>query len=384
MPPFADRTADVRLTALRRLSARCAEIGGVNLSQGVCDLPTPEALKRAAKRAIDDDRSIYTNVAGTIELRQAVAAKLARFNGLTVDPRRELAITVGSAGGFACAVMATLNPGDQVVTFSPYYSYYVDALKLLDVSVRYVHTHPPDWQYDEAELAAAFSSRTRMVLINTPANPTGRVFSRAELERIGALARQHDAWIVTDEIYEYLTYDAPHVSCASLPGAAERTITLGGASKTFAVTGWRVGYIAGPAEVIERVRVINDLLYICAPSPLQWGALAGFELDDNYFARLRSDYRAKRDLLAETLTAIGFEPYLPQGAFYMMADFGTGRYPDALTAAETILETVGVATVPGAPFYAEPAAGQTQLRFCFAKRTDQLEDACRRLRRLTQ
>jgi len=384
MPPFATRTGDVKLTALRRLSARCAEIGGVNLSQGVCDLPTPDALRVAAKAAIDNDQSIYTNVAGTTDLRNAIAEKLARFNKFTVDPERELAVTVGSAGAFACVAMATLNPGDEVITFSPFYSYYVDALRLMDVSVRFVNTYPPDWRYDEGELAAAFGPRTRMVLVNTPSNPSGKVFARSELERIIALAKAHDVWIVTDEVYEYMTYDIEHVSAATLADAADRTITLGGASKTFAITGWRIGFVAAPADLIDRIKVINDLFYICAPAPLQHGVAAGFRMADDYFGALRTEYRTKRDMLAETLRSIGFEPYLPQGAFYMMANFGGGRYADAMSAAETILENVGVAAVPGAAFYADPAEGETQLRFCFAKRTADLEEACRRLSRLAR
>lgn len=384
MPSFAKRTGNIQLTALRRLSARCAEIGGVNLSQGVCDLPTPEVLRAAAKTAIDNDHSIYTHVAGITDLRNAIAEKLARFNRFTVDPQRELAVSVGSAGAFACAAMATLNPGDEVITFSPFYSYYVDALKLMDVSVRFVHTHPPDWRYDDNELTAAFGPRTRMILVNTPSNPSGKVFSRVELERIAALAKAHDVWITTDEVYEYMTYDTEHISAATLADAVGRTITLGGASKTFAITGWRIGFVAAPADLIERIKVIGDLFYICAPAPLQHGVAAGFRLGDDYFDGLRIDYRAKRDMLAETLKSIGFQPYLPQGAFYMMADFGDGKYPDSMTAAETILERVGVAAVPGAPFYPNSREGETQLRFCFAKRTADLEEACRRLSRLSR
>lgn len=370
------------MTALRRLSARCAEIGGINLSQGVCDLPAPAELKEAAKRAIDDDHAMYTNLAGIAELRAAIAEKLGRFNGLAVDPQTEIAVTVGSAGAFAAVVAALLNPGDEVVVFSPFYNYYIDTLKLFGAGVRFVHTHPPGWAFSAEELAAAFNPRTRMVIVNTPANPTGKVFSRAELVQIAALARAHDAWIVTDEIYEYITFDLPHLSIATLPDAAGRTITLSGPSKTYAVTGWRVGYAAGPAEVIEKVLVVGDLFFICAPAPLQHGVLAGLRLPDAYYTALRADYRGKRDLLADTLRAIGFEPYVPQGAFYMMADFGPGRYGSALAAAEAILESVGVASVPGAPFYADPAEGETQLRFCFAKRQADLEEACRRLRKL--
>ncbi|MCB9851215.1 MAG: pyridoxal phosphate-dependent aminotransferase [Phycisphaerales bacterium] len=381
-PPLADRVRNIRQTALRRLSARCQEIGGINLSQGVCDLPAPPEVKRAAQQAIDDDYAIYTHLAGIAPLREAIAAKMQAFNGITCDPQREIAVTVGSAGAFACIALALLNPGDEIITFSPYYTYYIDALKLLDVRVRFVNTHPPDWHYASDELAAAFTDRTRMVLINTPVNPTGKVFTRAELTEIAGLARDRGCWILTDEIYEYITFDVPHVSIGSLPEAAGRTITLSGPSKTYAVTGWRVGYAVGPAEVIEKALVASDLLTICAPAPLQHGVLAGMKLPDSYYDGIRTDYQAKRDLLADTLTGIGFEVYQPKGSFYLMADFGAGRFPNAMAAAESILEQVGVATVPGAPFYANPAEGESQLRFCFAKSMADLEEACKRLKKL--
>ncbi|HNO78616.1 MAG TPA: pyridoxal phosphate-dependent aminotransferase [Phycisphaerae bacterium] len=376
---LADRVGNVHQTALRRISARCAEIGGVNLSQGVCDVDPPPEILTAVKTAIDDGRAAYSNLSGIVELREAIARKLQSFNGISADPMREIAVTVGAAGAFACVAMATLNPGDEVVVFSPFYSYYTDTLALLDVKVRFVATHPPDWSYDAADLRDAFGPKTKMVVINTPSNPTGKVFSRDELAEIAALAKAHDALIVSDEIYEYITFDAEHVSVATLPDADNRTITLSGASKAYAVTGWRVGYAVGPADIVEKMLVVNDLFYICAPTPLQYGVLAGMELPDRYYAELRSDYRAKRDLLADTLRTIGFTPFMPQGAFYMMADFGAGRFPNSMAAAEEILESVGVASVPGAPFHAIPAEGETQLRFCFAKRWDDLKEACRRL-----
>lgn len=379
---LADRVADVRQTALRRISARCAELGGINLSQGICDLPAPPEVKEAAKRAIDADHATYTNLAGLIELRRTIANKLCTFNGIEVDPQTQIAVTVGSAGAFACVINALLNPGDEVVCFSPFYNYYTDAFKLLGAIARFVHTHPPDWRFDERALEAAFNDRTRMVVVNTPSNPTGKVFSRDELSQIATLATKHNAWIVTDEIYEYITYDLPHVSVGALPEAAGRTITLSGPSKTYAVTGWRIGYAAGPADVIDKVLVVNDLYYICAPSPMQYGVLAGMSMPSSYYDTMRADYRAKRDMLADTLRGIGFEPFVPQGAFYMMADFGAGRFANAIAATETILESVGVATVPGAPFYANAGEGETQLRFCFAKRQADLEEACRRLAKL--
>ncbi len=379
---LANRVGNVHQTALRRISARCAEIGGVNLSQGVCDVDPPPQVLDAVKKAIDEGRAAYSNLAGIVELREAIARKLQSFNGINADPQKEIAVTVGAAGAFACAAMATLNPGDEVVVFSPFYSYYTDTLALLDVKVRFVPTHPPDWKYDPSTLREAFGDNTKMVVINTPSNPTGKVFAQEELQEIAALAKEHDALIVSDEIYEYITFDTSHISAATLPDADNRTITLSGASKTYAVTGWRVGYATGPADIVEKMLVVNDLYYICAPTPLQYGLLAGLELPDCYYDEMRDEYRNKRDLLADTLTRIGFTPYMPQGAFYMMADFEMGRYPNSMHAAEEILETVGVATVPGAPFHANPDDGDTQLRFCFAKRWDDLKKACERLSKL--
>jgi aminotransferase len=380
--PVAARVRDFRQSDIRRYSAVCAAMQGINLSQGVCDQPAPAEIKEAAKSAIDADQATYTNLCGIIELRQAIADKLRRFNGIHADPETEIVVTVGSAGAFACAALSTLDPGDECVVFSPFYGYHVKLLETIGARVRFVDIAPPDWRYDVADLEAALTPRTRMILVNTPANPTGKVFSEAELTEIVRLAGERNLWIVTDEIYEYITYDVPHISPGRLPGAAGRTITISGASKTYAVTGWRIGYAAGPAEVIEKMAVINDLFYICAPAPLQHGVSAGLALPDEYYRRMGEDYRVKRDLLADTLREIGFEPFVPAGSYYIMADFGD-RFPDATRAAETILEQLGIATVPGTAFYRNAADGRTQLRFCFAKQMPDLEEACRRLRTLT-
>ena len=379
---IADRAQGLRQSDIRRFSAICAAMKGINLSQGVCDQPAPDAVKQAAKDAIDADHAVYTNLRGIIKLRQAIARKMKAFNGIVADPEREIAVNVGTAGSFACVCLATLNPGDEVVVFAPFYSYHVGMIRLIGAEVRFVNTHPPAWQYADAELAAAFTDRTRMILVNTPANPSGKVFAETELKRIAELADKHDAWIVTDEIYEYITHDKPHISVGRFPEAAPRTITISGGSKTYAVTGWRIGYTVGPEEVIDKVACINDLMYICAPAPLQHGIAAGLALPDSYYDEMREDYRTKRDLMADTLRQIGFHPYVPDGSYYMLADFGEGRYRDATHAAESILETTGVATVPGSAFYPNPADGETQLRFCYAKKMPELQEACRRLRKL--
>jgi aminotransferase len=379
---LADRVRSIVQSDIRRYSAICAELGGVNLSQGVCDQPAADQIKAAAKAAIDADRAVYTNLRGIIELRRAIADKLRRFNGIEADPESQVTVTVGSAGAFACAALATLNPGDACVVFSPYYSYHVNLLAMIGVEVQYVDLAPPDLTYATEQLEAAITDRTRMILVNTPANPSGKVFSEAELTEIVRIANQRDLWIATDEIYEYITYEVPHVSPARLPGAKDRTITISGASKTYAVTGWRIGYAAGPSEIIEKMAVVSDTFYICAPAPLQDAVVAGLNLPDSYYVQMREEYRAKRDLLADTLRQVGFEPFVPAGSYYMLAAFGEGRYRDATHAADTILQQVGVATVPAPAFYRRPQDGRRQLRFCYAKQMEDLQEACRRLCRL--
>ena len=379
---LAERVSAIQQSDIRRFSILCAEVNGVNLGQGICDQPAPDALKEAAIRAIRSDQATYTHLRGIAELRQAVARKLKRFNRIDADPETEITITVGSAGAFACACLVLLNPGDEVISFSPHYNYHTNMVRLLGNTVRFVDLVPPDWHFSMDQLRACINDRTRFILVNTPSNPSGKIFTRQELEAIAELCRGHDLIAVTDEIYEYFTYDLPHISLASLPDMAERTITITGASKTFAVTGHRIGYAAAPAPVIERMAVLHDILYICAPHPLQRGVVAALDLPDSYYADMCADFRAKRDLLADTLRGRNFQPFVPQGAYYMLAEFEPGRFRNGTDAAESILRTVGVACIPGDDFYIRPEDGQHQLRFCFAKQMPDLEEACRRLSRL--
>ena len=379
---MAQRVSTPKQSDIRRFSAICAAMNGVNLSQGVCDQPAPDVVKTAAKQAIDDDHAIYTNLRGTTELRQAIARKMQHFNGIECDPQKEIVVTVGGAGSFTCAVLSTLNPGDECIVFSPFYSYHVNLLRLFGVEVKFVDLTPPNWTYDQAALEAAFTERTRMILVCTPNNPTGKVYTESELTAIIELANRYNAWIVTDEIYEYITYGQPHISLARLGQARSRTLTINGASKTFAVTGWRIGYTVGPAEIMERIAVVNDLLYICAPAPLQYGVQAGLDLPDSYYEKMRADYLAKRELLVDTLKEVGFTPFVPEGSYYLLASFEEGRWPNATAATEEILNEVGVATVPGSAFYRTPSDGENQLRFCYAKQMADLQEACRRLRKL--
>lgn len=380
--PIADRVKTVKQSDIRRFSAICAAMKGVNLSQGVCDQPAPDAVKDAAKRAIDADHASYTNLRGIIELRRAIARKMRDFNGIECNPETQVCTNVGSAGSFACTVLATMNAGDEAVVFSPFYGYHVNLLKLFGMNVRFVDLRPPDWSYSKTELEAAFTERTKLIVLCTPANPSGKVYDEPELRHIAALAKKHNVWIASDEIYEYITYGKPHISIGRFPDAKDRTLTMSGASKTYAVTGWRVGYTVGPADIIDRISVVNDLLYICAPAPLQYGVVVGLELSESYYTQMRADYLVKREMLADTLRQIGLTPFLPDGSYYMLAAFEKDRWSGAVAATESILQQVGVATVPGTAFYRRPEDGDYQLRFCFAKKMADLEEACARLRRL--
>ncbi len=380
--PVADRVKTIRQSDIRRFSAICAAMKGVNLSQGVCDQPAPDAVKEAAKHAIDADHASYTNLRGIAELRGAIARKMKAFNGIECDPDSQICVNVGSAGSFACTILATMNPGDEAIVFSPYYGYHVNLLKLFGMNVRFVDLAPPDWSYSQSALESAFTDKTKLIVLCTPANPSGKVYEESELKQIAALAKKHNVWIATDEIYEYITYGKKHISIGRFPDAKDRTLTMSGASKTYAVTGWRVGYTVGPSDIMDRISVVNDLLYICAPAPLQYGVVAGMELPEKYYTSMRADYLAKRTLLADTLCEIGMTPFVPDGSYYMLAAFEPGRWEGAVAATESILQQVGVATVPGTAFYRNTKDGENQLRFCFAKKMADLQEGCTRLRRL--
>jgi aminotransferase len=250
------------------------------------------------------------------------------------------------------------------------------------MNVRFVDLAPPDWSYSQSALESAFTDKTKLIVLCTPANPSGKVYEESELKQIAALAKKHNVWIATDEIYEYITYGKKHISIGRFPDAKDRTLTMSGASKTYAVTGWRVGYTVGPSDIMDRISVVNDLLYICAPAPLQYGVVAGMELPEKYYTSMRADYLAKRTLLADTLCEIGMTPFVPDGSYYMLAAFEPGRWEGAVAATESILQQVGVATVPGTAFYRNTKDGENQLRFCFAKKMADLQEGCTRLRRL--
>lgn len=368
---------------IRLMSRRCTEIGGVNLGQGICDQPTPDLVKAAATGAIAADESIYSKYEGIDELRRRIANKMLSYNSVSCDPDTEVLVTSGSTGGFVAAVLSFIQPGDEVILFSPFYGYHFNILRLAQPTVRSVNLRNEDFAFDPAELAAAFNKRTKAIIINTPSNPCGKVFSEEELGTIAELCIEHDVLAITDEIYEYILFDGHrHVSMASLPGMAERTITLSGFSKTYNMTGWRLGYAVAQAPLTERMGVVADLVYICAPTPLQHGVAAAFDLPPEYYTALSSEYAAKRALIMETCEAVGLRPLRPQGAYYLMVDVTGAGFANGREAADELLQRCGVAGVAGSAFYLDPADGETQLRLCFAKQIPDLQRACEGLLRL--
>jgi aminotransferase len=377
----ADRIEGLKQSEIRRMSIECAKVSGINLGQGICDQPIEPIIKEATIRAIGADHSIYTRLDGIDPLRHRIARKMRDYNGIACDADGEVVVTVGSTGAFVTACMAFLNPGDEVVIFSPFYSYHVNILKVCGAVLKFVTLRPPDWSYDPKTLEAAFSDRTKLVVVNTPGNPSGKVFSKAELDHVASLCLKHDALCVTDEIYEYILYDGRrHHSIGSFAGMEDRTITISGFSKTYAMTGWRLGYVVARKALASQMALLNDLINVCAPSPLQHGVVAAFDLPPEYYDRMVLDYAVKRDMTADACRAAGMDPFVPQGSYYMLADVSRLGFADDYDAAKILLEQAGIAVIPGSSFYADPKDGRMQIRLCYAKKMPDLEEACRRLR----
>jgi aminotransferase len=380
MTRLADRVRGFEQSDIRRMSRECERVGGINLGQGICDLPTIPLVAEGAIEAIRGNRATYSKFEGIDPLREKIAEKCRDFNGFDADPHAEIVVTVGSTGGFAAAAMATLNPGDEVVLFEPFYGYHLNTLQLLGVETKFVPLSLPDWTIDFGALEAAFGPKTRGIVVCTPSNPCGKVFSAEELRRIGELCRRRGAWAYTDEIYEHIVYDGRrHVSMASIEECRDVTITVSGFSKTFSITGWRIGYVVAPPEAARAIGLVNDLFYVCAPTPLQWGVARGLESDAAYYEQMLADYQSKRDMLAGAIAEAGMKPIVPQGAYYMLADVSALGYADGKAAADALLENAKVASIPGRAFYSSDG-GRDLVRFCFAKDQDSLERACRQIR----
>jgi aminotransferase len=383
MLSLSRKASDIAQSEIRIMSVECDKVRGINLAQGICDTEVPEPVQRAAIEAIRSRQNSYTRLDGIAQLRRVIARKLCEYNRLEVDPEREIVVTAGSTGAFYSTCMALLDPGDEVIVFEPYYGYHVNTLRALDCVPVYVTMHPPSWIFSREQFERAITPRTRAIILNTPANPSGKVFSREELEFVAGLAVQHDLFVVTDEIYEYFLYDQnEHLSPASLPGMFDRTITISGFSKTYSITGWRVGYAVCDARWSQPIGYFHDLTYICAPSPFQHGVTAGLEeLTAEFYRGLAGEYCAKRDLLCTTLEQAGLPPSWPQGSYYVLADASALPGDDSKEKAMYLLANAGVASVPGEAFF--NGGGRNLLRFCFAKTEADLEEACRRLSRIS-
>jgi aminotransferase len=373
----------LKQSEIRNMTLECTRAGGINMSQGVCDTPVPDEVRRAAKAAIDEGCNIYTRYDGVPELRAAISKKLRRMNGLDFSPDGEIVVTSGSSSAFYAVCLAILDPGDEIVLFEPYYGYHLDTATSLGAGARFVTLRPPEWSFSAEDLERAVTPKTRAIVVCTPTNPSGKVFTEAELRVVADVAERHDLFVVTDEIYEHFVYDGRrHLSPASLPGLRDRTITVGGFSKTFSITGWRIGFSAAKREVAERLGFINDLVYICAPAPLQMGVARALErLDDGFFENLAVEYVKKRDKFCAALERAGIPPIVPQGAYYVLADTSRLRGTTSKERVLDLLERAGVAAVPGSAFY-QGSGGEMLARFCYAKTDADLDEACRRLERL--
>jgi aminotransferase len=368
-------------SVIREMSRVCARHGGVNLAQGFPDFEAPAEMKAAACRAIEGGINQYAITWGASALRAAIAARTSAYNRIPTDPERHVTVTCGATEAMIAALLAILDPGDEVIVFEPFYENYGPDCVLSGAVPRLVRLRPPEWSFDAGELARAFTPRTRAIIVNTPHNPTGKVFTRAELELVADLCTKHGAVAVTDEIYEYILFDgAEHVSIASLPGMRERTITISGLSKTWSATGWRIGWCVASEPLTAAIRKVHDFLTVGAPAPLQEAAAVALGFGPEYFRTLSQEYVARRELVLGALRETGFEVFVPRGAYYAMTDISRLTDEDDVAFATRLVEGGGVATVPGSSFFLDPAHGRTLVRFCFAKRPETLERAAAVLR----
>lgn len=385
-PRRSQRIARLEQSEIRRMTRECNRLGGVNLGQGICDLPTPPEILQATSRAVLDDRSIYSKYEGVDPLREQIAKKAREYNKIpNVDPDTDVVVTIGATGALVTVIQALFNPGDEIILFEPYYGYHLNTLRVGGCEANFVTLAPPTWEVTREALEAALTPKTRAVLFSNPTNPSGKVWTRAEFEILSAFCIEHDLLAISDEIYEYIVYEgAEHLSLASMPDMWERTITLSGFSKTFSITGWRLGFVVAPPHLSEPIGLVNDLYYVCAPTPLQYGVAEGMgQLHPGYYAEMASDYFQKRERFCAALTRAGLTPLVPDGAYYVLADVSRFNLATSKEAAMHILETVGVASVPGSAFFVSPL-GESYTRFCYAKDDETLQQAIERIDKLAR
>jgi aspartate/methionine/tyrosine aminotransferase len=374
-------------SVIREMTREALKYGAVNLSQGFPDFPAPDDIKQKAIEAIQKDINQYAITWGSKEFRDAIALKTRSYLGLDVDPETEITVTCGSTEGMIAAMMATVDPGDEVIVFEPYYENYAPDAILSDARPRYVPLRAPEWNFNRDELRATFNERTKAIIVCNPNNPTGKVFSRDEMEFIAGLCQEFDALCFTDEIYEHIVYpkdgaDIRHISMAQIHGMRERTVVVNSMSKTYSVTGWRVGYCIAPPEITSGIRKVHDFLTVGAAAPLQAAGAYALSLSQEYYDKLQADYRARRDLLLPVLQETGFQTFVPDGAYYIMTDISAFGFSDDVEFTRHLIRDVGVACVPGSSFYSVPSRGAQQVRFCFCKRDETLNQAAERLGKL--
>ena len=383
--PISHKAAQFTESVIREMTRLAMEHDAINLSQGYPDFPAPDVLKKAASDAIFADVNQYAITWGAKNFRDALVYKTKKFMGIDIDPEREITVSCGSTEAMIDVLLAVINPGDEVIVFEPFYENYGPDAIISGATPRYVQLRRPDWSFDEAELAAAFNNKTKAIIINTPNNPTGKVFNRQELQFIADLCQKWDVLAITDEIYEHILYDgAKHISPITLDGMRERTIVVNGMSKTFSVTGWRVGYIIAPPGISGAIRKMHDFITVGAPAPLQDAGAVALRLPDSYYLDLAAHYQQRRDRLMAMLNEAGLNPMLPKGAYYIMCDIGSWGYPNDVEFARFLVKDIGVATVPGSSFYRNPEAGKDIIRFTFCKKDETLRAAEERLKKLNQ
>lgn len=381
--PVSHKAQQFTESVIREMTRLALRHGAVNLAQGFPDFPAPAAVKEAAVKAVQEDINQYAITWGAREFRRAIAERFEEDSGLAVDPEQEITVCCGSTEAMMASLLAVVNPGEEVVVFEPFYENYGPDAIISGAVPRFVPLHPPDWTFDPEALASAFNERTRALILNTPNNPTGKVFSRNELETIADIVRSSNACVMTDEIYQHLVYDGyQHISMATLPGMRERTITINSLSKTYSVTGWRVGYAIAPPHITHAIRKMHDFLTVGAAAPLQQAGITALRLSDDYYRKLRDDYLGRRDRLLETLADADFRCFKPFGAYYIMTDISGFGFSNDLEFTRYLIEKIGVAAVPGSSFYNDRVIGSQQLRFTFCKNEATLDEAARRLKKL--
>ena len=368
---------------IRNMSLECDKIGGINLSQGISNLPLSSVIKDGAFKAVENGINYYTRFDGVQELRESIAEKAFNYNRIKCDPNKNIIVSAGATGAFYCACLALLNPGDEVIIFEPYYGYHINTLQAAGAVPKFVKLSQPNWSINLTDIENAVTERTKAIMICTPSNPSGKIFNLQELTLLGEFCKKHDLIVFTDEIYEYFLYDnKQHISPASLDIFKNRTITISGYSKTFSITGWRVGYCIVPEHLHETIGYINDLIYVCSPSPLQYGVVAGINnLDITFYQSIQERFLKKRNQICDVLKQIGIIPYVPDGAYYVLADVSNVPGMNSKDKAMHILKESKVACVPGMAFYSGNG-GDNIVRFCYAKEQEELDMACENLLKL--